>query len=274
MSKVIRGDCIDVCRDMRSNSIDLIFTSPPYAGISNKYINGFEAPPADEYVDWFIPRVVEFDRVLSNSGSFILNIDDRVINGFRSMYVYQLVLEITKCTGFKLFEHLYWNKGKFLPNKARFGNSIEYIFWFVKQNDFTFNMDDMRVPYNPVSIKRMEKPIKRRFARNKDNQNANEYKDWSPNVKGAIPSMLINIGSESKRICDNHTAVFPEKLAEYFIKGSTNLGDLVFDPFCGTGTTCVSAKKLGRNYIGCDIFQDYVNFANRRIDTENSVFQF
>ena len=76
MSKVIRGDCIDVCRDMRSNSIDLIFTSPPYAGIPNKYINGFQATPADNYVDWFIPRVVEFERVLNNRGSFILNMNE------------------------------------------------------------------------------------------------------------------------------------------------------------------------------------------------------
>jgi DNA modification methylase len=77
---------------------------------------------------------------------------------------------------------------------------------------------------------------------------------------------LINIGSESKRISDNHIAVYPEKLSEYFIKGSTNEGDLVLDPFMGSGTTGVSAKKLKRSWIGFDSIEEYVNFANQRIE--------
>jgi site-specific DNA-methyltransferase (cytosine-N4-specific) len=265
-NQIICGDCEQICKKIPDGAINSIITSPPYAAISGKYLNGFVAPSPENYADWFLPKVKEFYRILNNKGSFILNIDDKVEDGFRSIYVYDLVCRITRETGFKLFEHLYWNKGKFLPNKKRFGNSVEYIFWFAKEKDFIFNLDEMRVPYNEASIKRMKKPIKKRFARTEENQNINEYKDWSPNPKGAIPPMIINIGSESKRISDNHVAVYPEKFAEYFIKGSSNIGNLVFDPFCGAGTTCVAAKKLGRSYFGIDICDEYVNFSKERVE--------
>ena len=122
----------------------------------------------------------------------------------------------------------------------------------------------MRVPYSKSSLKRFNKPIKKRFNRTEGDEKI-EYKEWGPNPKGALPSTLINIGSESKRISDNHIAVYPEALSDYFIKGSTNEGDLVIDPFMGSGTTGVSAKKHKRHWIGFDNIEEYVNFANQRI---------
>jgi len=271
LNQIVNGDCLNICSNIPDKTFNLIFTSPPYASIKGKYVNKFSAPNPEDYADWFLPKAKEFERVLKDNGSFILNIDDKVEDGFRSTYIYDLICRITRETGFKLFEHLYWNKGKFLPNKSRFGNSVEYIFWFVKNKDFIFNFDELRVPYDEKSIKRAEKPIKKRFSRTENNQDKKEYKKWTLNPKGACPSILLNIGSESKRISDNHIAVFPEKLAQYFIKGSTNVGDIVFDPFCGTGTTCASAKKLGRNYFACDIFEEYVEFSKKRIENANRI---
>jgi site-specific DNA-methyltransferase (cytosine-N4-specific) len=271
LNKVVCGDCGQICKGIEDKTFNAVITSPPYADIKGKYKNNFSAPSPDDYADWFLPKVKEFYRVLKDDGSFILNIDDKVEDGFRSIYVYDLVCRITRETGFKLFEHLYWNKGKFLPSKTRFSNKIEYIFWFVKQKDFVFNLDEMRIPYNEKSIKRSEKPIKKRFVRTEENQKDKNYKKWILNPKGASPSTLLNIGSESKRISDNNIAVYPEKLAEYFIKGSTNIGDLIYDPFCGAGTTCVSAKKLCRNYFGTDIFQEYVDFSKERIENANRI---
>lgn len=262
---VIQGDCETILKNVPSGTFNLIFTSPPYADIENKYKDGFKGVAPEDYCDWFMPKIKEFYRVLDNKGSFILNIDDKVKDGFRHPYVYELVYRITKETGFKLFERLQWNKGKSLCHPKRFRSAVEYIFWFAKEGGFTFNIDEMRVPYNEISINRMKSPLKKRFARTEANQDTIEYKDWSPNPKGALPSTMVSIGSESRRVSNKHFAIFPVKLADYFIRGGSNPGDLVLDPFAGSFTTCVAAKAVGRNYCGIDRDTDYCEEGKKRL---------
>ena len=263
INKIYQGDSLELIRQLPDNSVDLVITSPPYADLKT-YID-FKGILADDYVDWFIPYCKEIERVIKPTGSFILNINDKVENGFRHPYVFDLISRLHKETGLKLFERLFWNKMKGLPNKSRFGDRIEYVFWFAKEKGFQFDIDSMRVPYAEKSIKRMKNPLIKRYARTEDNQQEKEYKDWAPNPNGALPTTLVTISSESKRIADNHVAVYPVELVNYFIKGSTKPGDLVLDPFMGTGTTAVSAKQLGRNYIGFDLQQDYIDIANKRL---------
>jgi len=251
---------------MESNSIDLVITSPPYANLK-KYIDNPGIHP-DNYVEWFLPICNEICRVIKPTGSFILNINDKVEDRFRHPYVFDLISELHKRTELKMFERLFWNKLKGLPNRNRFGDRVEYIFWFAKSDKFHFNIDEMRVPYSEKSIQRMKNPLKKRFARNESNQNENNYKNWSPNEGGALPTTLVNISSESKRIADNHVAVYPVELVKYFIKGSTKEGDVVLDPFMGTGTTGVAAKSLGRNWIGFDLQEEYIKVAKNRIENE------
>ena len=264
INKIIQGNSLEQIKLLPNNSIDLVITSPPYADMKS-YVN-FSGIPANDYVSWFIPFIQEFERVIKPTGSFILNINDKVENGFRHPYVFDLISEIHKKTGFKLFERLFWNKMKGLPNRSRFGDRVEYIFWFAKEKGFYFDIDSMRTPYSEKSIQRMKNPLKKRFARTEENQNSNEYKEWHPNPGGALPTTLVNISSEAKRIADNHVAVYPVELAKYFINGSTKPGDLVLDPFMGTGTTAVAAKQLGRNWIGFEMQQEYVNVSNKRIE--------
>jgi|TARA_R110001592_G_scaffold82663_2_gene244777 site-specific DNA-methyltransferase (adenine-specific) len=263
-NKVYKIDAIDGLRKLENETVDLIITSPPYADMK-KYADGSSGIPVKQYVAWLMPFVEEISRVLKPTGSFILNINDKVSNKFRDPYVYELIYKITSNTSLKMYERLFWNKGKGLSHPKRFGDKIEYVFWFAKTEKFTFNIDEMRVPYSESSLKRFKKPIKKRFNRTEGDEKI-EYKDWGPNPKGALPSTLINIGSESKRISDNHIAVYPEALTDYFIKGSTNKGDLVVDPFMGSGTTGVSAKKNKRDWIGFDNIEEYVKFANQRIE--------
>jgi DNA modification methylase len=264
INKIYQGDSLNLLKNMESNSIDLVITSPPYADLK-VYIDN-PGILAGDYVDWFIPYCKEIERVIKPTGSFILNINDKVENGFRHPYVFDLISRLHKETGLKMFERLFWNKMKSLPNRSRFGDRVEYIFWFAKEKGFQFYIDDVRVPYADKSIKRMKNPLKKRFARNEENQVANHYKDWAPNPLGALPTTLVTISSEAKRIADNHVAVYPVELVKYFIKGSTKSGDLVLDPFMGTGTTGVACKQLGRNYIGFDLQQEYINVANKRIE--------
>jgi len=259
-NKIYQGDSLQLLKDMPDNSVDLIITSPPYADLKT-YID-FKGILADDYVDWFLPYCNEICRVMKPTGSFILNINDKVEKKFRHPYVFDLISELHKQTDLKLFERLFWNKMKSLPNRYRFGDRVEYLFWFAKDKDFYFNIDEMRTEYSEKSIKRMKKPLKKRYARDGE---CTEYKSWAPNPKGALPNTLINISSETKKIADSHVAVYPVELVKYFINGSTKEGDVVLDPFMGTGTTAIAAKELNRNYIGFELQPDYITIAEKRI---------
>ncbi len=262
LNKVYIGNSLDLLRKIEDNSIDLVITSPPYANMK-KYIDD-DGIHADEYVEWFIPFCKEIERIIKPSGSFILNINDKIESGFRHPYVFDLISKIHKETNLKMFERLFWNKMKSLPHRSRFGDRVEFIFWFTKSKGFKLKMDEMRTEYSDKSIKRMKKPLKKRFSRTGADTELG-YKDWAPNPKGALPTVLVNISSETKKIADSHVAVYPVELVTYFMKGSTDEGDLVLDPFMGTGTTGLVAKRLKRNYIGFDKQEHYVNIAEKRI---------
>ena len=264
INKIHCGDSLDLLKQVDDNSIQLHFCSPPYS--DTKRYDNFDGIHPDKYVEWIMPFIKEIERTMSLNGNFILNINDKVVDRMRHPYVFDLVSEIHKQTNLKMFERLWWNKGKYLPNKSRFGDKIEYLFWFVKSKDFYFNIDAMRVEYDKKSIARMKRPIKKRFNRNKDNQDAKLYKEWSENPLGALPSSLISIGSESQRQSDNHCAIFPLKLPLYFIKGACPENGLICDIFNGVGTTCLAAKQLNRNYIGLEQSESYCNEAIERLN--------
>jgi len=327
---IYHGDSFEGMKLLKDNSIDLVITSPPYADMK-VYDGGFGGFHPDKYVEWFLKYVSEISRILKPEGSFILNINDKSKDGFRHTFVFELIfaihniddyckikgMEPLEMNGLKLFERLFWNKGKYLAHPSRFGDKVEYVFWFSKTKERKFFIDKMRLEYDKKSVKRMERPLLKRFVRG-NGEEVSEYKQggegsWAPNELGALPSCLIeegamlhvkpvvenlpegtvligevlddfalftqpsegeaphpstivNIGSESRRIASNHVAVYPERLVNYFIQGSTEKGDVVLDPFMGTGTTAVVAKALDRRYIGFDISADYVRTAMDRID--------
>lgn len=263
MNKIYNIDCLEGMRLIDKESVDLVITSPPYSDMK-EYVD-FKGIHPDNYVEWFMPIIKEIYRILKPTGSFILNINDKVSNGFRHPYVYDLISEVHKQTEFKMYDRLFWNKKKSIPHKNRFGDKVEYIFWFTKGKGFKINMDEMRIEYNESSINRMKYKLKTRYARTEENQNSSDYKEWSPNLKGALPSTLIDISSEVKRVSTKHVAVFPEKLVEYFVKGSTDEGDIVLDPFMGSGTTGVVCHRLNRKWIGFEISKDYIIEAEKRI---------
>ena len=270
LNKIHQGNSLELLKKLDDNSIDLIITSPPYSSMK-KYIDD-NGVLADDYVDWFLPFCKEICRVMKPTGSFILNINDKVENGFRHPYVFDLISRLHKETDLKMFERLFWNKMKSLPNRSRFGDRIEYLFWFCKSKDFYFNIDEMRTEYSEKSLKRMKKPLKKRFARSENDSDLG-YKDWAPNPKGALPTTNVQISSETKKIADKHVAVYPVELVSYFIKGSTKEGDVVLDPFMGTGTTGLACKILNRNYIGFELQKDYVGIAEERINSYQKIVE-
>lgn len=258
------GDSLDLLKQVNDNSIQLHIHSPPYGRLKDYGVCKGINP--DDYVDWYLMFSKEIYRTLKPNGVLILNINDCVVDKVRHQYVYELVYRMIKEQGWLLAERLIWNKGKSLCHPKRFRDVFEYIFVFSKTSDFYIDIDSMRVPYNPKSIARMMKPIKKRFARTAENQMNNEYKNWHPNPLGGLPGTIINIGSESKKISNVNFAVYPEKLVNYLMRGFSRENDLICDIFSGSGTSCCVAKKIKRDYLGFEIQPEAVEESIQRLN--------
>lgn len=257
-------DCQFADRFVEKESVDLVLFSPPYANLREYGHENSQCHP-DKYVEWFMPKAQVFFDILNKNGSMIININDCVVDGFRHPYVYELVLALQKQIGFKMFERCFWDKGKTPPTNNRFRDASEYVFWFVKDKNFKHYMDEGRIPYQPSTIERYKKPIVERHTRKPGKEGKESKKILDLNPLGALPSTIIKIGSESKNT-GTHTAVFPIKFAEYFIKMSTDPGDLVLDPFMGNGTTAIACIKNNRKYIGFEIVEENWEKSLERIE--------
>lgn len=263
INQILLGDCLDVLKEVPDNSIDLIVTSPPYAD-QRKEVYGGVHP--DKYVAWFLPRSAEFLRVLKPTGSFILNIKERVVNGERHTYVFELVIEMRK-QGWLWTEEYLWHKKNSHPGKwpNRFRDNWEHLFHFTKQKKFKMFQDSVMVPVGDWAKSRLKKLSET----DKIRDNSHVKSGFGKNVSNWIgrdmvyPNNVLHMATE----CYNqgHAASFPVALPEWFIKLFTEEGDLVMDPFNGSGTTCVAAKKLHRNWLGIDTSEEYVNLAIERL---------
>jgi site-specific DNA-methyltransferase (adenine-specific) len=266
LNQIYNKSCLDFMEgDLEPESIDLVVTSPPYADMRD-YIK----IPADEYVDWFLPIAKGIYKALKPNGVFVLNIRNNVVKGKRHTYVYQLVAALADEVGFDLIDDIIWDKGKMLPNTKgkRPMDCWEFAFVFGKGTDVTWNADPNRTPYDERSLARYEAPIKRRWG---SSRNEKGDKIVKPHPLGCFPKNILKMGSETTY--QGHPAPFPVTFAEWFVKGYSNPGDIVYDPFGGGGTTAVAAQKHGRKWIMTEIHQDYVDLANKRIqDTPEALF--
>jgi len=281
--KIYHGDCAEVMKTFPNNSIDLIVTSPPYAD-QRSYGKEVTITTPNEYIDWFKPIAIQIKRVLKNTGSFILNINDKVVDGEQSLYVFKLVICLCEEIGFRLVRDYIWFNPATAPNiysTGKFGRtkkSHEYCFWFSVGEEWTFNLDSIRKPYGPDMQKYLEGKGKgnRRTNTRPSTHNFNCEKVWNDNG-GSDPGSVIEIANTSsndtffkqcKELGITHPARFPIKLAEFFIKAGSNENDVVLDPFSGSGTTCVAADGLGRHWIGIDANKDFCQLSQNRIEVE------
>ncbi len=261
--QIICGDCEDVLKVFPDDCIDLIFTSPPYADQRTATYGGIKP---DRYVDWFLPRADQFLRVLKPGGSFVLNIKERVVDGERHTYVLDLILKMRE-RGWYWTEEYIWHKKNSHPGKwpNRFRDNWERLLHFTKSKKFQMFQDEVKVPVGDWAQDR----LRNLSATDKRRDNSRVGSGFGKNISNWVgrdlvyPSNVIYLATE----CYNrqHSAVFPVGLPEWFIKLFTKQDDIVLDPFNGSGTTCVAAKRLQRTFIGIDINREYCDLAMERL---------
>jgi len=250
------GDCLDVLRDYPDACIDLIVTSPPYADQRTSTYGGIKP---DDYVDWFLPRAEQFLRVLKPGGSFVLNIKEKAVNGERHTYVLELILALRK-QGWLWTEEYIWHKKNCYPGKwpNRFRDAWERCLHFTRERQFKMNQEAVMVPmgdWASTRLKALGKNDVVRYESQVGNAFAKNIANWQGRTM-AYPTNVLHLATETGN--KNHSAAYPLVLPQWFIKLFTDEGDVVLDPFAGSGTTLQAALELNRSAIGIDISPEFV----------------
>ncbi|MBI5359362.1 MAG: site-specific DNA-methyltransferase [Planctomycetes bacterium] len=256
------GDCKDELLHLPDNSVDLIVTSPPYADQRKNTYGGIHA---DNYVEWFLPITQQLLRVLKPNGTFILNIKEKVVEGERSTYVIELILEMKK-QGWLWTEEFIWHKKNCYPGKwsNRFRDAWERLLQFNKSRTFNMYQEAVMVPvgtWAKTRLKNLSDTDKVRDTSKVGSGFGKNISNWVGRNK-AYPTNVLHLATE----CGNkkHSAAFPEELPEWFIKLFTKENDTVLDPFMGSGTTLLIANRLRRNAIGIDVVPDYYEMVKKQ----------
>ena len=265
------GECKDVMAEKIANdSVDLIVTSPPYADARKDTYGGVNV---NKYVEWFSPIAEQIRRVLKPTGSFILNIKEKTVDGQRSLYVYDLVSHLNRDIGLRWVDEFVWIKTSIMPigAKTRFKDGFERVYHFSKQKDFKIDKTRVKVPPKPSTVSRLKRELKNRSST--ESKTGSGFKrdvlDTCQSEDGLVfPSNVLTFAS----LCHNvgHSAAFPSYLPEWFIKLLTNEGDTVLDPFLGSGTTYYVAKNMNRVPIGIEIHESYLENIQRNIETNGA----
>lgn len=262
-ARLILGDCREELKKLTDNSIDLIVTSPPYADSRSHTYGGIRP---EKYVEWFLPISEELLRVLRPTGTFILNIKEKVVNGERHTYVIELILEMRK-QGWLWTEEFIWHKKNSYPGKwpNRFRDSWERLLQFNKNRQFHMYQEEVMVPMGDWADRRLKNLSETDKVRDPSRVGSGFGKriaNWIGREK-AYPTNVLHLATETKN--RNHSAVFPEDLPEWFIKLFTKKGDWVLDPFMGSGTTALVAQRMERNAIGIEILPEYYELAQKSV---------
>ncbi|HLE75031.1 MAG TPA: site-specific DNA-methyltransferase [Candidatus Bathyarchaeia archaeon] len=259
LDKIYLSDCKEILKTIPDGKIDLIVTSPPYADNRKSTYGGV---PIKGYVDWFLPISLELKRVLNATGSFILNIKERAVNGERQTYVIELILEM-KRQGWLWTEEFIWHKKNCYPGKwpNRFRDAWERCLQFNKQKNFKMFQEEVMVPRGKWAenrLSRLSDTDKIRDVSKVGSGFGKRVSNWlGRNL--VYPTNVLHIATECSN--RNHSAAFPLALPTWFIKLFTQENDVVLDPFMGVGTTALACIKLNRRYVGIEIKKEYYELA-------------
>ncbi len=270
MIKLFLGDSKEELKKIEDNSVNLIFTSPPYADRRKKTYGGIHP---DKYVEWFLPISKEMLRVLNPKGTFILNIKEKAINGERHTYVIELILAMRR-QGWLWTEELIWHKKNCYPGKwpNRFRDAWERLLQFNKNKKFNMYQDAVKMPIGEWAnsrLKSLGKNDRKRHSSQVGSGFGKNISNWLERDE-VYPTNVLSLSTECGN--KNHSAAFPNSLPEWFIKLFTKESDAVLDPFMGSGTTVLVANKMNRRAIGIDIVPEYYNVVKEKLKSSESLF--
>lgn len=260
INHIYKGDCIKIMKkEIKNNTIDLVYADPPYnlSGKSLTLINNKTGGPFykmnenwdtweyDEYVNFTDNWLKEVRRILKSGGSLYISCSYHNIGE---------ILYIAKKLGFKANNIITWFKTNAMPNitKRTFTHATEYVCWFVKGNKWKFNYNKLK-ELNPKKTK---------------NGKSKQMRDFIDFIEMPILQGMERIKGPNGRAI--HPTQKPEKLLEIIITASSDENDIILDPFFGTGTTGIIAKRLNRKWIGIEINEKFLKVAKKRIYRERN----
>jgi site-specific DNA-methyltransferase (adenine-specific) len=247
------GEALSWLKTFEEESVDLIFADPPY-NVKKAEWDNFESQSS--YIAWSLAWIKEASRVLKSTGTlYICGYSEIVAD-----------LKLPASTFFKGCRWIIWH----YKNKANLGSdwgrSHESILHFRKSKEFTFNIDDIRIPYGEHTLKYPQHPQAETSQYSKGKKGAGHI--WTPHPDGAKPKDVLEVPTTCNGMHEKtpHPTQKPEELIRHFILASSKPNDLVIDPFLGSGTTAVVAEQLKRKWKGCDLSSEYCTWAAYRIE--------
>lgn len=287
------GDSRELLAKLPEGSVNLAFTSPPYAlHFKKEYGNVSKA----DYVEWFLSFAREIHRVLADDGSFVVNIGGSWNPGMptRSLYHYKLMIALVEELGFHLAQECYWYNPAKMPvpaewvtvRRVRIKDSVEHVWWLSKKPHPKADNRKVLRPYSADMLRLAKKGVKTTVRPSGHNIHSsfdkikaggsipsNVLEDWTPT------EMLIAGNNSANdpytKQCKAtgtkiHPARFPAVLPEFFIKLLTDEGDLVVDPFAGSNTAGAVAEELGRRWLAMELRDDYLEGSKFRFGKWNT----
>lgn len=259
--KLMNGDCLEMMKNIPDGSIDLTVTSPPYDNLRSYNGNN------DQWNQCVWENVIkELYRITKKGGVVVWVVGDATVKGSETGTSFRQALWAKEC-GFNIHDTMIYHKNSLPKNHNRYEQDFEYMFVFSKGRPNTFN--PIRVPtlYPEKDGARNNSYFS---VTDEKNRSARSGKKRKPVGKDKIKGNIwkINVGkghSTLDSIAFSHPAIFPESLANDHILSWSNEGDLVFDPFMGSGTTGKMAKLNNRKFIGIELDNDYFKIATERI---------
>ena len=249
-----------------AGDVDLIVTSPPYADARQKH---YDSVSPDRFVEWFLSFHEPFFNALKPTGSLVLNIKDKVVDGIRHRYVWHLI-EALCDNGWFAIEDYIWHKTNPMPGywPTRLRDGWEYCFHLSKSKRPFFNAAAVSKPIGGWVESRLNKLGENDLSRHNSVNASGFGRDISKWVgkDTVLPSNVISKALVGKNM--GHPAVFPVDLPLFFIKLLCPEDGFVVDPFGGSGTTGVAAQSLGRQCLLIDNNADYCREARRRLKIE------
>jgi site-specific DNA-methyltransferase (adenine-specific) len=279
-NQIYHADAVEQLDRFPSESVDTIITSPPYykqrdySGESKQV--GLEETP-DAYVQRLVQVFAACRRTLKPSGSLWLVIGDKYVKGELLGMPWRVALAL-KDDGWILRSDIIWHKPNAMPSpvKTRPTTDHEYIFFFTRSQDYYYDVDAIREPHVTFTSRSRMKGGRNHFFRaggtpeagkNRGNLNLHDGRwDQAFHPKGRNKRTVWSIPLSKFR--EAHFAVFPEPLVETCVLAGCPQGGVVLDPFAGSGTTLLVAKRLGRQYVGIDCVGEYCKMARRRLSEQ------